>query len=65
MISICHIPGLAAGNAAQGSADGASIDTSGPTIFEAVRKQLRLNLERQKGPAETLVIDHAEKPVEN
>ena len=45
--------------------NGASIDTSGPTIFEAVRKQLGLKLERQKGPAETLVTDHAEKPVEN
>jgi uncharacterized protein (TIGR03435 family) len=45
--------------------NGESIDTSGPTIFEALRKQLGLKLERQKGPAETLVIDHAEKPVEN
>jgi len=45
--------------------NGSPIDTSGPTIFEAVRKQLGLNLERQKGPVDILVIDHAEKPVEN
>jgi uncharacterized protein (TIGR03435 family) len=44
--------------------NGAPIDTSGPTIFEAVRK-LGLRLERQKGPVETIVIDHAEKPVLN
>ena len=40
-------------------------DTAGPTIFEAVRQQLGLKLERQKGPVEIMVIDHAEKPVEN
>ena len=45
--------------------NGAAIDTSGPTIFEAIRRQLGLKLERQKGPVEILVIDHAEKPVEN
>jgi uncharacterized protein (TIGR03435 family) len=45
--------------------NGLSIDTSGPPIFEAVRKQLGLKLERQKGPVEILVIDHAEKPVAN
>jgi len=43
----------------------APLDTSGPTIFEAVRQQLGLKLERQKGPADIMVIDHAEKPVEN
>jgi uncharacterized protein (TIGR03435 family) len=45
--------------------NGETIDTSGPPVFEAIRKQLGLKLERQKGPAETLVIDQAEKPVEN
>jgi uncharacterized protein (TIGR03435 family) len=45
--------------------NGEQIDTSGPTIFEAIRKQLGLKLEREKGPADTLVIEHAEKPVEN
>lgn len=45
--------------------NGEPIDTSGPPIFEAIRKQLGLRLERRKGSADTLVIDHAEKPTEN
>jgi uncharacterized protein (TIGR03435 family) len=45
--------------------NGAVIDTSGPTIFEALRKQLGLKLEARKGPAETLAIEHAEKPADN
>jgi uncharacterized protein (TIGR03435 family) len=45
--------------------NGAAIDTSGPTIFEAIRKQLGLTLERGKGSVDTLVIDHAEKAPEN
>jgi uncharacterized protein (TIGR03435 family) len=40
------------------------VDTSGPTIFEAVRK-LGLRLERQKGPVEVMIIDHTEKPAWN
>jgi uncharacterized protein (TIGR03435 family) len=42
----------------------AALDMSGPTIFDAVR-QLGLKLERQKGPVDIMVIDHAEKPSEN
>ena len=45
--------------------NGAAIDTSGPTIFAAMRQQLGLKLEPQKGPVEIMVIDHAEKPTEN
>jgi uncharacterized protein (TIGR03435 family) len=45
--------------------NGAQVDTSGPTIFEAVQKQLGLRLDRQKGPAEIIVVDRAEKPVAN
>jgi uncharacterized protein (TIGR03435 family) len=45
--------------------NGEPIDTSGPNIFEALRQQLGLKLEAQKGPVETMVIDHVEKPVEN
>jgi uncharacterized protein (TIGR03435 family) len=35
------------------------------TIFEAVRKQLGLRLEPQKGPVETIIVEHAERPVPN
>lgn len=45
--------------------NGEVIDTSGPTIFMALKQQLGLKLESQKGPVETLVIDHVEKATEN
>jgi uncharacterized protein (TIGR03435 family) len=40
-------------------------DTSGPTIFEALRAQLGLSLKPQKGPVDVIVIDHVEKPTAN
>ena len=43
----------------------ASEPVGGNTIFEAVEKQLGLKLETTKGPIETLVIEHAEKPSAN
>lgn len=52
--------GLPAG----GKINGEELDTSGPTVFAAV-KQLGLELRPQKGEAEVIVIDHAEKPSEN
>jgi uncharacterized protein (TIGR03435 family) len=42
-----------------------AVDSSRPTIFAALQQQLGLRLESQKGPAEILVIDHAEKPAGN
>jgi uncharacterized protein (TIGR03435 family) len=39
-------------------------DPEGPTIFMALEK-LGLRLESAKGPVDTLVIDHVEKPTEN
>jgi len=47
------------------SLNGQPIDVSGPNIFEAMRQQLGLRLDAQKGPVEILVIDHAEKPAAN
>ena len=48
-----------------GKINGEDPDTSGPTVFEAVRQQLGLALKAQKGPVEVIVIDHAEKPSGN
>jgi uncharacterized protein (TIGR03435 family) len=36
-----------------------------PSIFDALRTELGLRLEAQKGPVEYYVIDRAEKPAEN
>jgi uncharacterized protein (TIGR03435 family) len=44
---------------------GNPIDTGGPTIFAALKQQLRLKLAPQKAPVEIMAIDRAEKPAEN
>jgi len=42
-----------------------STSSEGPTIFEALQRQLGLKLEAGKGPVEVVVIDHIEKPSAN
>jgi uncharacterized protein (TIGR03435 family) len=45
--------------------NGVPLDTSGPSVFEALRDQLGLRLEPRTGPVQMLVIDHVEKPSAN
>lgn len=41
-------------------------DTSGPTLIEALQRQLGLRLESKKGPVDLIVVDHADKmPADN
>lgn len=42
-----------------------TVDSSGPSIFTALREQVGLRLESTKGPVEVLVIDHVERPSGN
>ncbi len=52
------------GNRPPGAPD-LPVDPNGPSIFTAVQEQLGLKLDAQRGPVEVMVIDRAEKPVEN
>jgi uncharacterized protein (TIGR03435 family) len=40
-------------------------DESGTTFLEALKEQLGLKLDSQKGPVDVIVIDHVEEPSEN
>jgi uncharacterized protein (TIGR03435 family) len=48
-----------------GKINGEDPDTSGPTLFAALKQQLGLELKAQKGPVDVIVIDHVEKPADN
>jgi uncharacterized protein (TIGR03435 family) len=52
---------------ASNSADGntVALDPGGASLFAAVQDQLGLKLEPARGPVETLVIDHVERPSGN
>jgi uncharacterized protein (TIGR03435 family) len=51
--------------AAQAAGPDLPPDTSGPTFLEALKDQLGVKLESQKGPAEVIILDHVEHPSEN
>jgi uncharacterized protein (TIGR03435 family) len=42
-----------------------SVESSGPSIFTALKEQLGLKLESTKAPLDTITIDHVERPSEN
>jgi uncharacterized protein (TIGR03435 family) len=49
----------------QPSVSSATPDSNGPSLQTAIQDQLGLKLESGKGPVETIVIDHLEKPSKN
>jgi uncharacterized protein (TIGR03435 family) len=48
-----------------GKINGETVDASGPNVFDAVKQQLGLELKPQRGSAQVIVIDSAEKPTGN
>lgn len=48
-----------------GRESGFQSDLAGPDFLEAIKKQLGLRLESQKGSTEVLVVDHIERPSKN
>ncbi len=49
----------------QSAASASSSESSGPSLFAALREQLGLRLESIKAPVDTIVIEHIERPTEN
>lgn len=45
--------------------NGEPVDFTGPTIFEALKQQLGLRLDKTKAPIDVAVIDRLEKPTAN
>jgi uncharacterized protein (TIGR03435 family) len=40
-------------------------ESTAPGVFTAIREQLGLEMKPAKGPVDTIVVDHVEKPGEN
>ena len=45
--------------------NGVTVDASAPSLFDAFPIELGLQLEPKKTPVDTIVIDHAERPISN
>lgn len=60
------VPAMTGAGGAQPAANSASTpETSGPSLFTAVKEQLGLKLEATKGSADVIVIDQIEQPTPN
>jgi len=53
------------GDLGQSNGGPRATDSSGPDLFTALQQQLGLKLEPGKGPVESIVIEHVERPSEN
>jgi uncharacterized protein (TIGR03435 family) len=63
--NLAYTQDLPLGFPAGSKINGEEPDTSGPSVFAALKQQLGLELKAQKGLAEVIVIDHVERPTEN
>jgi bla regulator protein blaR1 len=62
---LAAMPRVVAGSGSAGGQAAPSDPTDPPSIFVALPEQLGLRLESGRGPVDTLVIDHIERPTEN